>query len=207
MPAGRCVALLAQACDSLEEAHARGVIHRDIKPANLHVGRMGTRWDVVKVLDFGLVLRNGAAGGAEPRLTAPDQVGGTPAFMAPEMVLGREVDGRADLYALGCVAYWLLTGTMVFEGKTSLEVIMRHVDAQPVPPSQRAQVAVPSELEALVLSCLAKDPAQRPADAAALRRGLRAVPLAEPWTDDDAARWWGVNLPELVTEAPSAALR
>jgi serine/threonine-protein kinase len=207
MPAERCVALLAQACDSLEEAHARGVIHRDIKPANLHVGRMGTRWDMVKVLDFGLVLRDSAPGRAEPRLTAPDQVGGTPAFMAPEMVLGREVDGRADLYALGCVAYWLLTGSMVFEGKTSLEVIMRHVDTQPVPPSQRAPLAVPRELEALVLSCLAKDPAARPADAAALRRGLRAVPLAEPWTDDDAARWWRMHLPELATEASPATAR
>ncbi len=207
VPAGRCVALLAQACDSLEEAHGRGVIHRDIKPANLHVGRMGRRWDMVKVLDFGLVLREGVAGRAEARLTAPDQVGGTPAFMAPEMVLGRAVDGRADLYALGCVAYWLLTGTMVFEGRTSLEVIMRHVDAVPVPPSQRTDLPVPRELEELVLACLAKDPAARPADASALRRGLRAVPVAEPWTDDDAERWWQAHVPELTTEAPSAALR
>ena len=201
------MALLAQACDSLEEAHGRGVIHRDIKPANLHVGRMGRRWDMVKVLDFGLVLREGVAGRAEARLTAPDQVGGTPAFMAPEMVLGRAVDGRADLYALGCVAYWLLTGTMVFEGRTSLEVIMRHVDAVPVPPSQRTDLPVPRELEELVLACLAKDPAARPADASALRRGLRAVPVAEPWTDDDAERWWQAHVPELTTEAPSVALR
>lgn len=204
VPAGRCVALLAQACDSLEEAHARGVIHRDIKPANLHVGRMGRRWDVVKVLDFGLVLREGRA---EARLTAPDQVGGTPAFMPPEMVLGKPVDGRADLYALGCVAYWLLTGSMVFEGRTSLEVIMRHVEAEPVPPSQRTKLAIPRELEALILACLAKDPAARPADASVLRRGLKAVPLAERWTDDDAERWWQANLPELVTEASPASVR
>jgi hypothetical protein len=207
VPAGRCVALLAQACESLEEAHARGLTHRDIKPANLHVGRMGRRWDAVKVLDFGLVLRDRVAGRAEARLTAADQVGGTPAFMAPEMILGNAVDGRADLYALGCVAYWLLTGTMVFEGRTSLDVMMRHLGAEPVPPSQRTKLPIPRELEALVLACLAKDPAARPANASVMRRELTAIPLAEPWTDDDAARWWQVHMPELATEALSAVIQ
>ena len=202
--AGRCVALLAQACDSLEEAHARGLIHRDIKPANLYTCRMGGRWDVVKVLDFGLVVRDHQAAGEEARLTVPDEVGGTPAFMPPEVAVGGVVDGRADLYALGCVAYWLLTGTMVFEGRTTLEVIMRHLHEEPVPPSQRSELPVPQELEALVLACLAKDPAARPADAAALRRGLAAVPLAEAWTDDHAAHWWRQHVPELAADAPPA---
>ncbi len=203
--AARCVALLAQACDSLKEAHARGLIHRDIKPANLFACRIGGYWDVIKVLDFGLVARDRPATGGEARLTAPDQVRGTPACIAPEMALGGAVDGRADLYALGCVAYWLLTGSMVFEGRTSLEVIMQHLHAEPVLPSQRTELAVPRELDALVLACLAKDPEARPAGAAALRRELRAVPLAESWTDEHAERWWRLHMPELVVEAPTAA--
>jgi len=203
--AARCVALLAQACDSLKEAHARGLIHRDIKPANLFACGIGGCWDVVKVLDFGLVTRGRPASGAQARLTVHDRVGGTPAFIAPEMALGGTVDGRADLYALGCVAYWLLTGSMVFEGRTALEVTMQHVQAEPVPPSQRTELSVPPELDALILACLAKDPAARPADASVLRRGLTTVPLTEPWTDDDAVRWWRLHMPELAVEAPAAA--
>ena len=205
LSAARCVALLAQACDSLKEAHARGLIHRDIKPANLFACGIGGSWDVVKVLDFGLVARDRPANGTQARLTMPDRVGGTPAFIAPEMAIGGTVDGRADLYALGCVAYWLLTGSIVFEGRTALEVIMQHVQAEPIPPSKRTEVSIPPELDALVLACLAKDPVARPADASALRRALTTVPLAEPWTDDDAVRWWRLHMPELAVEAPTTA--
>ena len=187
LPAGRTVYLLRQVCESLEEAHARGLVHRDIKPANIHVGRVGLRHDFVKVLDFGLV--KSVAGVSEDSLaTAAGLTPGTPAYMAPEMTRGDPVSGKADIYAVGCVAYFLLTGRMVFEADNAFQMIARHLSAEPVPPSVRGNVALPPGLDRLTLACLAKDPAQRP-DAAELSRALAAVP-AEPWTEDDAAEWW-----------------
>src|SRR4029434_7279937 len=161
MPAPRVVHVLRQVCDSLEEAHARGLVHRDIKPANIHLGRVGCREDFVKVLDFGLVKT--AAIGAESSLATMDGViMGTPAYMAPEMALGEDVDARADLYALGCVAYYLLTGEQVFTGDTVLKVITQHLQAVPVPPSERTELPIPAILEQLVLACLAKKREDRP---------------------------------------------
>ena len=122
MPASRVVHVLRQVCDSLEEAHARGLVHRDIKPANIYLGRVGCREDFVKVLDFGLV-KTAAAGAAETLATIAGVIVGTPAYMAPEMALGDDVDGRADLYALGCVADALLTAEQVFTGDTVLKVM------------------------------------------------------------------------------------
>jgi serine/threonine-protein kinase len=189
VPGGRVVHILVQACASLEEAHVRGLVHRDIKPANIHVGRLGLVLDFVKVLDFGLV-KPIADGNPEHSLTT--QAGliiGTPGYMAPEFALSDNVDGRADLYALGCVAYYLLTGQQVFEGETVMQVIGKHLQAVPVPPSQRVPFAISPGLEAVVLACLAKKPEERPHSAAELARRLVAIDL-EPWTDVQATEWW-----------------
>src|SRR5262249_29981607 len=140
LPAARAIHILRQVCASLAEAHMRGLIHRDIKPANIHVGCIGLEHDFVKVLDFGLVkaVKPMAAGPAENSLaTAAGLTPGTPGYMAPELALAEAADGRADLYALGCVGYFLLTGQRVFEGGTALSVIARHIQEKPVPPSQR----------------------------------------------------------------------
>ena len=196
IPPARAVHLMCQVCDSLDEAHACGLIHRDIKPANLYVCRNGTRCDFVKVLDFGLVARESALGGSQARLTMPETATGTPAFMPPEMVQGLPLDGRADLYALGCVAYWLLTGRLVFEGSTVFEIVSQHVHAAPVKPSLRVEGGLPDELDALILRCLEKSRETRPANARELARLLRAVPVDSAWGDAQAEAWWAVHLPQ-----------
>jgi len=206
VPASRVVHILRQVCASLEEAHVRGLVHRDIKPANIHVGRLGLVDDFVKVLDFGLV-KPIADGSVERSLTT--QAGliiGTPGYMAPEIALSEKVDGRADLYALGCVAYYLLTGHQVFEGGSVMQVIAKHLQEAPVPPSQRVTFAVPPSLEQLVLACLAKKPEDRPQSAAELARRLAALDIA-PWTDVQAHEWWaahgevGVEQPAVVADS------
>jgi len=189
LPAARTVHILRQVCASLEEAHVRGLVHRDIKPANIHVGRIGLVCDFVKVLDFGLV-KPIADRSLEPTLaTQAGLVVGTPGYMAPEMVLSDTVDGRADLYALGCVAYFMLTGQQVFEGDTPMKVMAKHLQEAPIAPSQRAQVAVPPRLERVVLACLAKKPEERPRSAAELSRLLAAADAGR-WTDEQASDWW-----------------
>jgi serine/threonine-protein kinase len=148
----RVIHFLVQACRSLEEAHRTGLIHRDIKPANLFVCRYGTDDDFVKVLDFGLVKEVKARGEKTLQLTQQDVVLGTPGFMPPELALGeKNIDGRADLYALGCVAHWLLTGTMLFPDDSPMKILMKHVNETPVAPSRRSELAIPPELDALVL--------------------------------------------------------
>src|SRR6185369_8159252 len=171
VPANRTVFILSQVCASLAEAHTRGLVHRDIKPANIHVGTLGLEQDFAKVLDFGLV-KGGLADADLPQMTATGVATGTPGYMAPELALGDEVDGRADLYALGCVAYYLLTGQQVFDGDTVMQVVARHLQAAPVPPSQRVPFAVPPALEEIVIACLAKAPGDRPPSAAELARRL-----------------------------------
>src|SRR5687767_541757 len=152
---GRIMHILRQVCESLVEAHSYGLVHRDIKPANIHLGRLGLREDFVKVLDFGLV--RSVEGPSEESLTgAAGMTPGTPAYMAPEMAHDRTVDGRADLYSLGCVAYYLLTGRVVFEGDTPLQTILKHLQHPPVPPSQLADQPIPPALEAVVMACLSK---------------------------------------------------
>lgn len=196
LPAERAVYLLRQACPSLREAHARGLLHRDIKPANLYVCRIGLECDFVKVLDFGLV-KQFAEDRTEASLTAEGMICGTPAFIAPELALNRgPVDGRADVYALGCVAYWLLTGQLVFESGSPMKMVMDHVHTPPVPPSRRGAAAIPNELDEVVMACLAKRPADRVPSMEELDRRLAAVPLAAPWTAERAAQWWDVHLPE-----------
>lgn len=193
MPAARVIHVLRQVCDSLEEAHARGLVHRDIKPANIHIGRVGCREDFVKVLDFGLV-KTAAEGGAASLATIDGVIMGTPAYMAPEMALGDRVDARADLYALGCVAYYLLTAEQVFTGDTVMKVITQHLHAVPVPPSERTDLPVPAPLDRLVLPCLAKQPGDRPQNARQLAQALDAIE-APPWAEEEAARWWRRHRP------------
>ena len=204
MPAPRVIHVLRQVCDSLEEAHARGLVHRDIKPANIHLGRVGRREDFVKVLDFGLVKT--AAMGAEATLaTIEGVIVGTPAYMAPEMALGEKVDGRADLYALGCVAYYLLTGQQVFSGDTVLKVITQHVQAVPVPPSERTELPIPAALEDLVLACLAKKAEDRPQTARQLSQSLGAID-GMTWSEEEAGRWWGVHHPPQASGSETITL-
>ena len=192
-PAPRVIHILRQVCDSLEEAHARGLVHRDIKPANIHIGRVGCREDFVKVLDFGLVKT--ASIGAEPSLaTMEGVIVGTPAYMAPEMALGEDVDARADLYALGCVAYYLLTGVQVFTGDTPIKVITQHLQAVPMPPSARTELRIPVALDQLVLACLAKSPEDRPQSARELARSLDVID-GMTWSEDEARLWWSLHHP------------
>jgi eukaryotic-like serine/threonine-protein kinase len=189
VPGRRVVHILRQVCESLAEAHASGLVHRDIKPANIHVGRIGLRYDFVKVLDFGLV-KSVAGGNDENSLaTAAGLTPGTPAYMAPEMALGEAVDGRADLYALGCVAYYLLTGQRVFEAENAFQLIAKHMQESPVPPSQRIGLPVEPQLERVVLDCLAKSPKGRPQSATELDRMLGEIGI-EPWTEEEAKQWW-----------------
>ena len=188
MPAARVIHVLRQVCDSLEEAHARGLVHRDIKPANIHLGRVGIRQDFVKVLDFGLV-KTASMSSESSLVTAEGVIMGTPAYMAPELALGDDVDGRADLYALGCVAYYMLTGEQVFTGDTLLKVITQHIQAEPVPPSRRTALPIPPALEQLVLSCLAKKREDRPRDARQIAQALDAIDVTA-WSEEDADRWW-----------------
>ena len=194
LPASRVIHVLRQVCDSLEEAHTYGLVHRDIKPANIHLGRVGLRQDFVKVLDFGLVKAVTDASVDQPLVTVPGQMAlGTPAYMSPEMALGERVDGRADIYALGCVAYFLLTGQLVFQAEKAFQMIAKHLQTTPVPPSELA-LHVPPSLERLVLSCLAKDPKDRPQSAGELARSLALIDV-NPWSEEDATRWWKVNRP------------
>jgi serine/threonine-protein kinase len=204
MPAPRVVHVLRQSCESLEEAHARGLVHRDIKPANIHLGRVGCREDFVKVLDFGLV--KSAEGGSQQSLASIEGViMGTPAYMAPEMALGDRVDARADLYALGCVAYYLLTGEQLFTGDTVLKLITQHLHASPVPPSLRTELPIPAALERLVLACLAKNPDERPQTARQLAQSLDAID-GMTWSEDDATRWWREHHPSQASTSEAITL-
>jgi serine/threonine-protein kinase len=190
MEPARVVHVLRQVCHSLAEAHARGLVHRDIKPGNIFVCRLGPDDDFVKVLDFGLVKHAGPAATAT-QLTVPGIAAGTPAFMAPEIALAQpEIDGRADLYSLGCVAYYLLTGHLVFAAETLLAAALAHVNDQPAPPSARSPFQIPAHLEALILQCLAKDPAERPASAVDLANRLAGTVPQDAWTADAAHAWW-----------------
>ncbi len=194
-PPARVVYLLRQVCHSLAEAHARGLIHRDIKPANIHLCRMGLEYDFIKVLDFGLVKRDPQLSSAQTLMTAPDVTTGTPAYMPPEMANGDPLDRRLDIYSLGCVGYWLLTGRLVFEADTPLKMMLQHMQARPVPPSERAGPGISAALDRVVLSCLEKDPKSRPSNAEQLSRLLAQCEAGEPWSQERAERWWREHLP------------
>ena len=194
LPPERVVHILAQVCDSLGEAHAHGMVHRDIKPSNIFICNFGTTVDFVKVLDFGLVRREAPAPGVEG-LSAPLGQPGTPSYMAPETICGTDaVDRRADLYALGCVGYWLLTGHAVFEGSSPVQIMYHHGYDAPVPPSQRLGTPVPRELEGVILAALAKVPGDRPSSAAEFSGRITEAGLSTPWDVQRAQAWWSDNL-------------
>jgi len=194
LPPARVVHFMAQMCESLEEAHEKGLIHRDVKPANVYVCRSGLRHDFIKVLDFGLVAHHGPPAPPEQRLTLPEFAIGTPAYMAPEVARGQDVDRRSDLYGLGCVAYWLIAGRQVFEGSSVLDVVSKHVNVEPDPPSRHSPGDVPRELDALILKCLEKAPERRPASARDVARLLCSIPLRDSWNDERAEMWWSEHV-------------
>jgi eukaryotic-like serine/threonine-protein kinase len=197
----RAIHLLTQACESLAEAHAQGLIHRDVKPANIMTCHWGHKWDFVKVLDFGLVKAAWTL--SEVDLTTPGVIPGTPAFIAPEVALGRpDIDHGVDIYGIGCVAYWLLTGRRPFEGKSQLEMVMHHMKTPPTPPSQQVGTPIPAALEGLVLSCLAKEPEARPPSAEWLGDQLAQCETARPWTPSRARQWWEENASGIAGRAP-----
>jgi serine/threonine-protein kinase len=208
VPAERAVHFLREACDSLADAHDRGLIHRDIKPANIFACRRGRDLDFTKVLDFGLVKKVHEVGSEMlSQLSAAGVTSGTPGFMAPEMVTAEaEVDARADIYALGCVAYWLLTGQLVFEGNTAMAMLIQHVKETPPPLSSRTELVIPERLERLVMACLAKHPSERPASAEMVGDELAAIAAdLPPWTRDRAERWWRTHVPLVFSGSPAAA--
>jgi serine/threonine-protein kinase len=209
LPPNRVLYLLRQVCHSLADAHARGLVHRDVKPANIYVCRMGLEYDFAKVLDFGLVkFQPGSGPDTQTRVTMEQTVPGTPAYMAPEVILGGAgVDRRADVYSLGCVAYFLLTGELVFDADTSMKMLLQHLHAQPAAPSERTELPLPRELDALVLACLQKDPNLRPQDAGEVYRQARQCRVLEEWNSDDAESWWRVHLPHLTGPLRAADTR
>ena len=197
MPAGRVRHVLLQVLDSLAEAHSAGLTHRDIKPSNILLARVGLEFDFAKVVDFGLVKAKDAGGATQ--LTLEHTTLGTPAFMAPEMAQAQEhlIDGRTDLYSLGCVAYWLLTGQPVFPEKTPMAMVLKHVSEKPTPLGERTENPIPAEFEALVMKCLEKDPNARPPGASTLREQLARM-QAGGWDEREAERWWQTHLPSLA---------
>jgi serine/threonine-protein kinase len=189
----RVVHLLRQACRSLGEAHTAGLLHRDIKPHNLYLCRLGLDFDVLKVLDFGLVK----SASDTAQITAEGILTGTPAYMPPERVIGGTADARSDLYSLGCVAYWMLTGRTLFTGEP-MAVMIHHARTAPQPPSKVAGRPIPERLEEIVMACLEKTPDKRPSSAVELWRELGEVPLTTPWTLERAEGWWREHLAELA---------
>ncbi len=184
-PASRITWILEQVCGALSEAHGKGFTHRDIKPANIILCERGGMTDVAKVVDFGLVKEITGSTSASTQVII-----GTPHYIAPEAVNDPAHVGTAvDIYALGAVGYYLITGKRVFDGATAVDVCVKHVTATPVPPSQITTNHVPSELEELLLACLAKKPEHRP-KALELARMLRAVPRDAEWSEEAARAWW-----------------
>ncbi len=199
---GRAAFLLEQVCDSLADAHANGLIHRDIKPANIYTCRLGQRTDFVKVLDFGLVKWTDT-GEESLALTNEQAVMGTPAFMAPELAAGKATDHRVDLYSLGCVGYWLLTGQLLFQAEGVLAMAVAHVNEEPIPLSERSELEIPAELERIIMDCLAKDPAQRPQSATELGTRFASCDCGD-WTNERAREWWNTHLPAGSSRRASA---
>jgi serine/threonine-protein kinase len=186
LPAARVVHLLRQVCGALREAHGAGLIHRDVKPANAIVCTRGGVCDVVKLLDFGLVWVADPGAG---KLTLDGAVAGTPEYMSPEQAEGLGLDGRTDVYSLGAVAYFLLTGRPPFRRATTLRLLFAHA-REPVEPPSAVHAGIPSDLEAVVLRCLEKDRGRRFQDVAELDRALAACRPSDPWGEPQAADWW-----------------
>ncbi len=187
----RVVHLLRQTCDALGEAHSLGLMHRDIKPGNIFAAQRGGIYDVAKLLDFGLAKPLTA--GVDVMLTQEGTITGSPLYMSPEQATGdREPDARSDIYSLGAVAYFLLTGRPPFNDDRPMKVLISHASVPPTPPSQ-FKSDLPGDVEDVVMRCLAKDPIDRYQDAGALSAALAACDSADRWTRDDAARWWATR--------------
>jgi serine/threonine-protein kinase len=196
IPAERAIYFLQQICDSLGEAHEMGLIHRDIKPGNVYVCRYGREVDFIKVMDFGLVKASGDGESQDAKLTADNAVSGTPGYMAPEQLLGKgPLDARVDVYAVGCLAYWLVTGELVFSGESVMETMVHHIRENPIPPSQRTELDIPASLEDVILRCLEKDPDKRPQSSDQLAQLLRACEVETVWTHERARDWWDTHAP------------
>ncbi len=194
----RAVFLLSQACDSLQEAHDVGLIHRDVKPANMLACRIGRQHDFVKVLDFGLVKTLEAAD-RNTQLTG-EIITGTPAYMAPEQATDvSQVDHRTDIYALGCVLYWLVTGHQVFGNNSPMATIADHITSKPVVPSRRAEVEIPPAMDQLILDCLEKRPDDRPQSVAEVQAQLTDL-VTDAWTPARADAWWESHVPLATSE-------
>ncbi len=190
LSAGRAIHFLRQVCGALREAHGVGLLHRDIKPSNILACERGGVYDVAKLLDFGLVQESVLHRKDAERLTVQGTILGSPPYMSPEQALGRSaLDGRSDLYSLGAVAYYLLTGQPPFVRETAMEMLLAHHSQPPIPPTH-LQPQIPPDLEAVVLRCLEKDPSRRFAGAHELDQALAACRDAGSWTDDDATAWW-----------------
>jgi serine/threonine-protein kinase len=199
-PAARVVHILRQVCESLEEAHRYSMIHRDLKPSNIMLCKIALTHDFVKVLDFGLAKNLGQQVEVT-QLTMEGVASGTPGYIAPEIALGESnVDHRADIYALGCVAYYLLTGTLVFSDPNPVTMALKHVRDEPDRPSLRTELAIPPALEDIVLQCLSKKAADRPASARQIALALKACPVGA-WPPEEADAWWERHLP------PTSSLR
>jgi serine/threonine-protein kinase len=187
----RTIHILMQVAGALDEAHSIGLIHRDIKPANIILCERGKTPDVAKVLDFGLVKRMESVSEEDSLKSAVNTITGTPLFLSPEAILTPDkIDARADLYALGCVGYYLLAGAYVFDAATMIEICGQHVHTPPTPPSERLGRSLPAALELVIMSCLAKSRADRPRDAAALYDALRSCAEKDPWDARAAHLWW-----------------
>ena len=209
LPPERVVHIVRQVCSSLQDAHENGLVHRDIKPANVVLNRAGTTFDFAKVLDFGLVKLDASrhSGIEAAKLSSEGSTSGTPAFMAPEVVLGvADTDHRVDLYALGCVGYWLLTGRLLFDAGNAVEMMFHHAHTPPARPSARTGMPVPAQLEDVVMQCLEKDPARRPATAEAVSIRLGAIALEPAWTAERAEQWWALHRPTPPTTRSVAEL-
>ncbi len=195
----RAAFIAAHVCGSLGEAHARGIIHRDIKPSNVFLTQRGGLYDFVKVLDFGLAKQTNAD--LDSHLTQTGVIFGTADFIAPEAAYGSDtIDTRSDIYNLGGVIYWMLTGQPPFVSESSLRVIVDHVKTDPVPPSKMSELPIPPELDALVMKCLAKDPGDRYQRTAEIMTELEAISWPRPWSHARAAEWW--ELHGLTCEIP-----
>jgi serine/threonine protein kinase len=188
-PEGRVISILRQVCGSLAEAHAIGLVHRDIKPANIFLTQRGGMADFVKVLDFGLVKARDANGEAE--LTMGEATLGTPLYMSPEAIEhSSAMDGRSDLYSLGAVGYFLVTGEGLFDAQTVGEVMIHQVKDMPLRPSERSGKLVSPDLEALLMRCLAKNPDARPATVREFDDALAGCQTSADWTREMASEWW-----------------
>ena len=223
-PPARVRSLMMQACSSLAEAHAAGLVHRDIKPANLYVCRAADEVDVLKILDFGLVrsltdvetagpssledlqkeLESEAEPGQLAKLTRAGVLMGTPDYMAPEQILGHETDGRADIYALGCVAYFVLTGKVPFPDRDPIPLLMAHLQETPRPLDGRVP-GLPAEMAQLIMRCMAKAPEDRPPSASVIKHELMAIefPDDNAWTEEAASGFWERNVPRMAPAQPS----